>query len=671
MRLAELRPPVARAGVLRRVGVRRALIGLAAVVFVGVGLLGVGSYWESYYHHRGFVPPPRLASAAVGRRETVQFYSRALRRRADYLVYLPAGYSPTSRYPVLYLLHGDPGQPQLFFDVGNVGIRLDNLVAQRQIPPMILVVPDGRIGGSQFSDTEWADTHSGRFESYVLESMRDADQRFATIADRRARVLAGYSSGAYGALNVALHHLDAFASVQVWSGYYEQPNPAGPFAGASRSTLAFNSPQAYVRRIPRRLARYPLNVFIYGGRSDPASVLIAPMVRLLRTHHVSAHYAIYRGGHDWQLWNAHLNHMMVLAGRDVSGSLAFAPRVALQPHLVAAPVSPRRAVARPATHGQGRGGTGTAQLLAGLLLALLSAAAINIGFLLQHRGLRSASSLSGGRWALVRAMSREKSWLTGQVLGWAGFGTQILAVTIAPLSLVQSFAAGGLALSVPFAARLFGHRIDRRQKVAVLLVALGLAVLPIGLSVHGDHLAGGRLTITTCLVLAAAAWVAAIPRAPMRAIASGLFYGVADAAIKAISVRWGAAGAGALLSGWGLLAVGGTFAGFISFQAALRAGSAVATISLMNCLAALVALVAGLVGFGESLGAGAAVSLVHFLAIALVLACVPVLAAAQAELAESPAGEQASHREQRGLKPRTRPWTARKKRVAEAHVARG
>jgi hypothetical protein len=172
-----------------------------------------------------------------------------------------------------------------------------------------------------------------------------------------------------------------------------------------------------------------------------------------------------------------------------------------------------------------------------------------------------------------------------------------------------------------------------------------------------------------------------------------LFYGVADAAIKAISVRWGAAGAGALLSGWGLLAVGGTFAGFVSFQAALGAGSAVASISLMNCLAALIALIAGLVGFGESLGTGTAVSLVHVLAIGLVLACVPFLAAAQAELADapqpvatdpeispdtasidrpgSPSRQQTSRGEQRRLEPRTRPWAARKKRVAEAHVARG
>jgi enterochelin esterase-like enzyme len=717
--------PLPRIGIqLRQIGTRRALIGAAALVFVVIGLLGAGSYWESYYQHRGFIPPARVPQARIGHLETVQFYSRALRRRAQYLVYLPPDYSPARRYPVLYLLHGSPGRPQLFFDVANVGIRLDNLDARQAMPQMILVAPDGRIRGSQFSDSEWANTRSGRFESYVVETVHDVDSRFATIPDREARVIAGYSEGAYGALNIALHQLGVFASVEVWSGYYDQPHPAGPFARASRATLAYNSPKDFLSRVAPLIERMGLRVFIYGGRSDPASTLIRPMVRRLRAHGVSANYAIYRGRHDWQLWNAHLDRMLILAGGDVWQALALAPRFALPPRTVPAPAPSPRVRSHPVVRDGGRGGTGIGEMLAGLLLALLSAAAINLGFLLQHRGLSSARSLPGRGLQLVRAMVHNRSWLGGQALGWAGFATQILAVTIAPLSLVQSFAAGGLALSVPLAARLFGHEIPSRQRVAVFLVAVALAVLPIGLAVHGDRLAGDRLTITSAVVLAAAIGIGAIGTAPMRAIAAGLLYGVADAAIKAVSVGWGAHGAGALLSGWTVLAVLATFAGFLSFQAALRVGRPVPAISLMNCLATLVALVGGVVAFGESLGTGPGAWVLHLLAIALVLACVPVLAAAQAELADSAqqrgspralggagprglvptmwpgqeapsiwspdafreapregsftttlpcegqGGEQRANGEQRCLEPRAEPGAVREDGVAEAHVTR-
>jgi hypothetical protein len=290
--------------------------------------------------------------------------------------------------------------------------------------------------------------------------------------------------------------------------------------------------------------------------------------------------------------------------------------------------------------------------LAGLLLALASAAAINIGFLLQHRALSTTRSLSG-RLAVARAALGNRAWLGGQALGWAGFAAQIAAVAIAPLSLVQSFAAGGLALSVPIAARLFGAPVSRAQRFAVLFAAAGLAALPLGLRAGADHLQRGHLTVAVLASLAIAVATSLTRRAPLLAIAAGLFYGAADAAIKAVSVTWGPHGAGALLSVWTALAVLGTFAGFVAFQTALRGGSAVSGISLMNCLAAVVALGCGLLAFGESLGGTPAVTTAHVIALAFVFACIPVLARAHTEIADAlePPGLGATHPIARGDAP--------------------
>ena len=121
------------------------------------------------------------------------------------------------------------------------------------------------------------------------------------------------------------------------------------------------------------------------------------------------------------------------------------------------------------------------ELQAGLGLALVSAALINLGFLLQHRGLGRAGGAAGGPGRLRRSLANPV-WLSGQALGWAGFCLQVAAVAIAPLSLVQAFAAGGLALSVPLAAGIFRQPVTRGQTTAVLMIAAGLAVLPIGFS---------------------------------------------------------------------------------------------------------------------------------------------------------------------------------------------
>jgi hypothetical protein len=318
----------------------------------------------------------------------------------------------------------------------------------------------------------------------------------------------------------------------------------------------------------------------------------------------------------------------------------------------------------------------TGGLVGGLLLALVSAAAINLGFLLQHRGLRGRPGAHERRPPLWRVL-RSPYWLGGQALGWAGFAAQIVAVSIAPLSLVQSFAAGGLALSVPLAAGLFGHTITRRELGAVMLTAAGLAVLPIALPAGADRLNTEALLATIAAALILASPAALSRSAPLLAIAAGLSYGVADAAIKAISLS------GNVVSGWTALAAAATFGGFLAFQSALRKGSAIAAISLMNALAALVALACGLIAFGESLGTGPAAIALHALAIALVLACVPVLASAQAELGEAAESERPKSERPKSERPREHatggeqeslePWPhtrmAAPHHVAQPHVA--
>ncbi len=668
----------------------RLLISLIALGLLISGLAGAYSYGQDYYLHRGFVTTARLPRAGRGRLLSVNFYSPALGRRAYYLAYLPAGYTTSRSYPVFYLLHGMPGRPQVWIDIANMDVRLDNQLSQGRMRPMILVFPDGRIGGSTYSDSEWANTRSGRYESYVLEVVKDVERRFAALRDRRDRVIAGFSAGAYGALNIALHNLGVFGSVQVWSGYFSQTR-TGVFAHATRAQVVYDSPIDYVGAVRDGLRRDPLRVFMFVGRDDESSRQIVPMAHALGAAGASVSYAIYPGGHDWQVWYPRLNQMLIQASQDFgrpppapgTTPLLLAPRTVARPRQAAVALHAHRRRARANGHrrarasdqrgnrhairtrpavpralrGRRRAPATAAPLLAssrphaaagrfaprhahepgplllGLLLALASATTINLGFLLQHRGL--VGSPSPGRNPLV--LLRSRSWVCGQAVGWLGFAAQIVAVGLAPLSLVQAFAAGGLALSVPLAACVFRHRVSQDQTLAVLVIAVSLASLPLGLpGARGDTRTG--LLVSSALIGAVLAVALATRRhALQRAVAAGVFYGIADAAIKADSLSLSAHGPGALLSGWTVLALLGTFAGFLAFQAALRAGNAVSAISAMTAVTALSALGFGLAAFGESLGATAPIVFVHLAAISLVLASVPLLAGAQQEIAEADA----------------------------------
>ena len=282
-------------------------------------------------------------------------------------------------------------------------------------------------------------------------------------------------------------------------------------------------------------------------------------------------------------------------------------------------------------------GSSDLALVSGLVLALVSAAAINVGFLLQHRALGRIDAAADGTLKLVRAAVRRPGWLAGQAIGWAGFAVQIVAVALAPLSLVQAFAAGGLALSVPLAAGMFGHRVTRKQAIAVGSIAIALAILPIGTSAPHEHLQPPLMIGMSVIVLVGALTVARIRNAAVLAMAAGVFYGAADGAIKAASVGWGAGGHVGWTALWVGLAVLGTFGGFVTFQTALRDGGAVTAISLMNALATITALCFGIAVFGESLGASPLAVIGHLVAVAIVLASVPTLAAAQAEMVEDSA----------------------------------
>ncbi|TMM03700.1 MAG: hypothetical protein E6G02_09370 [Actinobacteria bacterium] len=131
---------------------------VATAAALTAGLAGVYRYLDNFWLYRGY-PPPR-DPAWVRERGTVQTIavsSPAIGGRSQQvIVFLPPGYTahPRRRYPVFYLLHGSPGLPNALLLTVKTGVVEDELLAEREIRPMILVMPFGSSG--RFTDTEWA-----------------------------------------------------------------------------------------------------------------------------------------------------------------------------------------------------------------------------------------------------------------------------------------------------------------------------------------------------------------------------------------------------------------------------------------------------------------------------------------------------------------------------------
>src|SRR2546423_3963253 len=106
---------------------------------------------------------------------------------------------------------------------------------------------------------------------------------------------------------------------------------------------------------------------------------------------------------------------------------------------------------------------------AGLTLALLSAFALNWGWLEQHGATQGLPPLSARHPVrALRSLFGNRTWLTGFAVGLAGWVFYVGALALAPLSLVQATSAGGIGVLAGLARRR-GHAAEW----PAVLVAIG------------------------------------------------------------------------------------------------------------------------------------------------------------------------------------------------------
>ncbi|HXG84408.1 MAG TPA: alpha/beta hydrolase-fold protein [Pyrinomonadaceae bacterium] len=145
----------------------------------------------------------------------------------DLCVYLPPEYETSGeKFPVVYCLTGFTGRGRMLLNdnafTPNLAERMDLLIGENKIKPMIVVMPDcfTFYGGSQYINS----SATGNYEDYLTEEIVSfVDENFRTIKDKNSRAVMGKSSGGYGALICGLRHADKFGLICSTSGdaYFE------------------------------------------------------------------------------------------------------------------------------------------------------------------------------------------------------------------------------------------------------------------------------------------------------------------------------------------------------------------------------------------------------------------------------------------------------------------
>jgi drug/metabolite transporter (DMT)-like permease len=275
-------------------------------------------------------------------------------------------------------------------------------------------------------------------------------------------------------------------------------------------------------------------------------------------------------------------------------------------------------------------------LFIGLSLALVSSVTLNASYLIQHAGSVAAPTIAVRHpMRTLRALLRSPLWLGGGVLGITGWGISVAALTQAPLSLVQAFLIGGIALLAPVAVRVLGHRLAPREFVGISLVVFALLVLLVGrraVGVHSHfHNAALGIYLSGSVCAGASLLLLRQRRTQMLALAGGILYGAADVSIKALTGLASHHGlTAALTSPWLIATILASTGAFFCFQRALQSGKPMPVIALMTAGNNIVSIIGGLVVFGDPLGHRPAMVLAHVAAFVLIVVAAWLLAPAQA-----------------------------------------
>jgi enterochelin esterase-like enzyme len=265
-------------------------------------------------------PAPAFAGPAAAGQvlEGLSLPSAILGRDVHYAVYLPPDYAASARrYPVVYLLHGYTDDESGWIQFGEVNLAADRAIAEREIPPMIIVMPDGGV-------TFYINDAGGkvRYEDmFIRELIPFIDKTYRTRADREFRGVAGLSMGGWGTLVYALRHPDVFAagaafSAAVWSddditGMKQDSwdRLLGPLfgakglAGKARLTAHFRevSPLDLAKTLSEDSLK-KVRYYIDCGDDDFLIRGNCALHLLLADRKIPHEFRVRDGGHTWTYW---------------------------------------------------------------------------------------------------------------------------------------------------------------------------------------------------------------------------------------------------------------------------------------------------------------------------------------------------------------------------------
>lgn len=206
-------------------------------------------------------------------------------------VYLPAGFEPVARYPLLIVHDGGD-----YLDYASMKIVLDNLIHDKLLTKIIVAFsyPGERL-------TEYPDDrdHAKWITGELLPRL---ESEFPLLARPIGRCLMGTSFGAVAALSTAVRFPGTYGSLLLQSGSFLYSDPA-VWHGES---AYFDPVVRFVDRYRAAPVRAAEQAFISCGSYEDLVEANRSMLPIFRSTGMKINYVESHDGHSWESWRDQL-----------------------------------------------------------------------------------------------------------------------------------------------------------------------------------------------------------------------------------------------------------------------------------------------------------------------------------------------------------------------------
>ena len=218
--------------------------------------------------------PTAPVGGARGAPQTEPLQHQTFQRQV--VVYIPAGYVPNTPTPFIVVQDG-PGYASAAGADGNpvtdkalMPPMLDNLIAEKRIPPIVAVLVAPGPGGQR---TIEYDTVSDRYTNFVETELLPRvtkDYQVTFTVDPEGRATFGASSGAAAALTMAWLHPNLYRRVISYSG---------TFVALQRNATAPNGAWDFHQTYIPQSERKPLRIWTHVSENDIGATSPAEQMR--------------------------------------------------------------------------------------------------------------------------------------------------------------------------------------------------------------------------------------------------------------------------------------------------------------------------------------------------------------------------------------------------------